>query len=51
MVRLPAFVPRTLGLHPTQLYETISMGLCLFLLLSFYPFRRHDGEANAALLP
>jgi hypothetical protein len=43
-VRLPAFVPRTIGLHPTQLYETISMSLCLFLLLSYYPFRRHDGE-------
>jgi prolipoprotein diacylglyceryltransferase len=43
-VPLPAFVPYTLGLHPTQLYETISMLLCLFLLLSYYPFRRHDGE-------
>jgi phosphatidylglycerol---prolipoprotein diacylglyceryl transferase len=43
-VRLPAFVPRTIGLHPTQLYETVSMGLCLFLLLAYYPFRRHDGE-------
>jgi prolipoprotein diacylglyceryltransferase len=44
IVDLPAFVPRTIGLHPTQLYETISMSLCLFLLLSYYPFRRHDGE-------
>ncbi len=43
-VRLPAFVPYTLGLHPTQLYETISMLLCLSLLLAYYPFRRHDGE-------
>jgi phosphatidylglycerol:prolipoprotein diacylglycerol transferase len=43
-VRLPAFSPYTLGLHPTQLYESISMALCLFLLLSYYPFRRHDGE-------
>jgi phosphatidylglycerol---prolipoprotein diacylglyceryl transferase len=43
-VRLPVMVPRTIGLHPTQLYESVSMALCLFLLLSFYPFRRRDGE-------
>lgn len=36
--------PRTLPLHPTQLYSTIN-GLVLFLfLLALYPFRRHDGE-------
>jgi phosphatidylglycerol---prolipoprotein diacylglyceryl transferase len=38
------FVPRTLGLHPTQVYETISMLLLVLLLLAFYPFRRHDGQ-------
>jgi hypothetical protein len=38
------FVPRTLGLHPTQVYETISMLLVVVLLLAFYPFRRHDGQ-------
>ena len=38
------FVPRTLGLHPTQVYETISMLLLVVLLLAFYPFRRHDGQ-------
>jgi phosphatidylglycerol:prolipoprotein diacylglycerol transferase len=41
---LAPFVPRTLGLHPTQVYESISMVLLLFLLTSYYPFRRHDGE-------
>ena len=41
------FAPKTLGLHPTQLYETISTGLLLFLLLAYYPFRRHDGELLA----
>ncbi len=41
------FAPMTLGLHPTQLYETISMALLLFLLLAYYPFRRHDGELLA----
>jgi phosphatidylglycerol:prolipoprotein diacylglycerol transferase len=44
------FAPRTLGLHPTQLYETISTGLLLFLLLAYYPFRRHDGELLALFL-
>lgn len=39
-----SFVPRTLGLHPTQLYETISMLLLMLILLAFYPYRRHDGQ-------
>jgi prolipoprotein diacylglyceryltransferase len=43
-LELPAFTPRSLGLHPTQIYESVSMVLLLFLLLSFYPFRRHDGQ-------
>lgn len=45
-VELPAFPyqPRTLGLHPTQLYESISMLLLFLLLTAYYPFRRHDGE-------
>jgi prolipoprotein diacylglyceryltransferase len=38
------FTPRTVGLHPTQLYETISMILLIFFLLAYYPFRRHDGQ-------
>jgi prolipoprotein diacylglyceryltransferase len=41
---LPAFVPRTISLYPTQLYETVSMILLIFLLLAYYPFRRHDGQ-------
>lgn len=43
-VHVGPFVPRTIGLHPTQLYETISMVLLVFLLLAFYPFRRYDGQ-------
>src|SRR5260370_24072668 len=43
-VILPPFEPRTIGLHPTQIYETISMCLLLFFLLSYYPYKRHDGE-------
>jgi phosphatidylglycerol---prolipoprotein diacylglyceryl transferase len=43
-VTIDPFTPQTLGLHPTQLYETISMFLLLFLLLAYYPFRRHNGQ-------
>jgi phosphatidylglycerol:prolipoprotein diacylglycerol transferase len=43
-LELPAFTPRSIGLHPTQVYEIISMLLLLVLCLSFYPFRQHDGQ-------
>jgi prolipoprotein diacylglyceryltransferase len=43
-IALASFTPRTIGLHPTQVYETISMSLLLFLLLAYYPFRRHNGQ-------
>jgi hypothetical protein len=43
-VEPPSFTPRGIGLHPTQLYEMISMVLLLFLCLAFYPYRRHDGQ-------
>jgi phosphatidylglycerol:prolipoprotein diacylglycerol transferase len=49
-VALPPFGPRTIGLHPTQVYETVSMGL-LFLVLNFYyPLRRRDGEVFVLFL-
>lgn len=38
------FKPRTVGLHPTQIYETISMLLLVVFLLAFYPYRRYDGQ-------
>jgi prolipoprotein diacylglyceryltransferase len=44
VVQIGPFTPRTLGLHPTQVYETISMLLLMAFLLSFYPFRHHDGQ-------
>jgi len=44
IVQLGAFTPRTLGLHPTQLYETVSMLLFTVFLISFHPFRRYDGQ-------
>jgi prolipoprotein diacylglyceryltransferase len=43
-VALPTFRPLTLGLHPTQIYETISALLILLLLTAYYPYRRRDGE-------
>jgi phosphatidylglycerol:prolipoprotein diacylglycerol transferase len=44
------FAPRTLGLHPTQVYESISMFLLFLLLSAYYPFRRRDGEVMALLM-
>ncbi len=43
-VTIGPFQPLTLGLNPTQIYETISMVLLLFFLLSYYPFKRRDGS-------
>ncbi len=42
--------PRTLGLYPTQIYEVISMGLLLLVLLAYESFRRHPGQVAAVLL-
>lgn len=38
------FIPRTVGLNPTQVYETLSMLLLMVFLLAFHPFRHHDGQ-------
>jgi phosphatidylglycerol:prolipoprotein diacylglycerol transferase len=52
MVRIPpASMPaRSLPVHPTQIYSAIDAGLLGWLLWSFFPFRRRDGEAVALLL-
>jgi phosphatidylglycerol---prolipoprotein diacylglyceryl transferase len=42
--------PWTLALHPTQLYEVVSMFLLFLLLTAYYPFRRHDGQVMALLM-
>src|SRR5205807_1435909 len=47
---LPAFKPQTLGLIPTQLYESISMLLLFLLLTAYLPFRRRAGEIMALLM-
>ena len=44
------FTPRTLGLHPTQLYESISMFLLFVFLTAAYPLRRRDGQIIALLM-
>jgi phosphatidylglycerol:prolipoprotein diacylglycerol transferase len=38
------FEPFTIGLHPTQIYESISMGLLTLLLLAFYAYRPWPGS-------
>jgi prolipoprotein diacylglyceryltransferase len=43
-IHVGPFTPRTLGLHPTQVYETISMALLMLFLIAFHPFRRYDGQ-------
>jgi phosphatidylglycerol---prolipoprotein diacylglyceryl transferase len=44
------FTPRTLGLHPTQLYETISMFLLFLFLTAIYPLRQREGQIIALLM-
>ena len=47
----PAEMPaRSLPVHPTQIYSAIDAALLGWLLWSFFPFRRRDGEAIALLL-
>lgn len=49
-IELPAFAPRTLGLYPTQLFESISMVLLILLLLAYEPFRRREGQMMAVCM-
>jgi phosphatidylglycerol:prolipoprotein diacylglycerol transferase len=44
IIDLTSFKPKTLKLHPTQIYESVSMLLLFILLTAYYPFRRRDGE-------
>ncbi len=47
---LEPIAPRTLGLHPTQLYEVVSMALLFLVLTAYYPLRRHQGQVIAVLM-
>src|SRR5262249_21322025 len=49
-IELPAFRPTSIGLNPTQPFETITMCLLLFFLLSYYPYKRRDGELMVLLM-
>ncbi len=48
--RTITYRPWTLRLLPTQLYETVSMFLLFWVLMFYYPFRRHDGQVMAILM-
>lgn len=47
---LPSFIPRTIGLVPTQLYESITMFLIFLVLLALYPVRQYDGQLMVVLM-
>jgi len=43
-------LPRSLPVHPTQLYSSINAALLCLLLLAYSPFKRRHGELTALLL-
>ncbi len=47
---LPPFRAWSLGVYPTQLFETISMALLLFFLLSYNPYKTYDGSLMVLLM-
>jgi prolipoprotein diacylglyceryltransferase len=49
-VELPPFRPQTLGLYPTQLYESISMVWVFLLLTAYFAVRRRPGEVMALFM-
>ena len=51
-VTLPAvpIPPRSLPVHPTQIYSSINAFLLLLLLLAYEPFHRRDGELFALMI-
>jgi len=42
--------PRSLPVHPTQLYSALGALLLTLFLLAWYPFRRHAGEVTALMI-
>ncbi len=46
----PVVRPRSLPVHPTQLYSSINALLICLLLLAYDPFHRRDGELIALML-
>ncbi len=49
-VARPEIRERSLPVHPTQIYSSVHAALLSWVLWSFYPFRRRDGEVTALML-
>jgi hypothetical protein len=49
-IELPKYEPWTLGLHPTQLYESVSTFLLFLLVSAYYPFRWREGSVMILLM-
>jgi phosphatidylglycerol:prolipoprotein diacylglycerol transferase len=47
---LPSALPRSIPVHPAQLYSAIDCFLLMFVLLAYEPFQRRNGELLALLL-
>jgi phosphatidylglycerol---prolipoprotein diacylglyceryl transferase len=45
-----SFTPYTIGLYPTQVYESISMFLLFWVLLAFRPLQTRDGQLMALMM-
>jgi len=45
-----SYAPRTIGLHPAQLYETVSMILLTLLIMAYMPLRGREGQAAAVFV-
>jgi len=41
------YAPQTIGLHPAQIYETISMLLLTLVIVAYLPMRGREGQAAA----
>jgi phosphatidylglycerol:prolipoprotein diacylglycerol transferase len=50
LANIGPFKPLTLGLHPTQVYESISMVLLFLVMLAYMPFRRRDGAVMVVFM-
>jgi phosphatidylglycerol:prolipoprotein diacylglycerol transferase len=48
--RVPDPLPRSLPIHPTQIYSAVNCFLILFVLLAYEPFQRRAGELLALLI-
>jgi prolipoprotein diacylglyceryltransferase len=45
-----SFTPYTIGLYPTQVYESVSMFILFWVLLAFFPIRMADGQVMALMM-